>query len=244
MSVNFDHNRSDLTGIPEVILAEPKTPKDFILTVLAGIERNNQILITRMEKEHVDVLNELIDGNFASDFEIQENIKSLKLIYDDYKRTAILYRNSDQLSPESLNQYSDVEPQVAILAAGTSDLPIVREIEMTFNFLGIPYFTEVDIGVAGINRHKVSIKKISEFNSIRIFIVVAGNEGALFSVVSSQIKYPIIAVPTGIGYGFGGKGETALRSALQSCSPGIAVVNIDNGFGAAIFVAKMINFGN
>ena len=97
------------------------------------------------------------------------------------------------------------------------------------------------MGVAGIHRHRAALDKIEINNNIKLIIIVAGQEGALFSVISAQTKLPVIAIPTSIGYGYGGKGITALQSALQSCAPGIAVLNIDNGFGGAAFAAKLLN---
>ena len=130
----------------------------------------------------------------------------------------------------------------SILSGGTSDQYVVEEIIFCLKYFGINALIFPDIGVAGIHRHKDALEKIENNANIKLLIVVAGNEGALFSVISSQTKLPMIAVPTNIGYGYGGKGETALKSALQSCSPGVVAVNIDNGFGAAAFAKKLFSF--
>ena len=218
MTVNFDHHRSERTGIDEVILAEPKHNIDLKEAILKALEKNNRVLITRIQESQRETVE-------ASSEEVDQEIT-----WDRYFRTAIIGEIDDR----------EKTTHVAILSGGTSDQPIVEEISFSLRYFGINSIAFPDVGVAGIHRHQDVLEKISDMNSVKIIIVVAGLEGALFSVISGQSKLPMIAVPTSTGYGFGGKGEAALRSALQSCSPGVVAVNIDNGFGAASFVKKML----
>lgn len=220
MAVNHDYNRSNITGISEVILAEPKSNKDLREAILRAFDKANKVLITRINQEQ-----HVIIDNLVKDLNVEPH-------FDDFKRTCILDRDTPPQPQTDL---------VAIISAGTSDRYVVEEISMTLRFFEVSSVTYQDVGVAGIHRHQDVLSKLTTMDNVRMLIVVAGNEGALFSVIASQTKLPIIAVPTSIGYGFGGKGMTAFQSAVQSCSPGIAVVNIDNGFGAATFAVKLIN---
>ena len=218
MTVNFDHHRANRTGIAEVILAEPKTPEDLESAINQSLQLNNSVLITRILRLHIDVVAKAATFN------------DVNIIWDPYQRTAILGE-----VPEC-----EDTTRIAVISAGTSDQPIVEEILLSLTYFGLSAKSFSDVGVAGLHRHQEVLEELSVDGNIRILIVVAGNEGALFPVVSGQTKLPVIAVPTSIGYGFGGKGETALRSALQACSPGVVTVNIDNGFGAAAFSKKFL----
>lgn len=129
---------------------------------------------------------------------------------------------------------------IGIVAAGTSDLPVAREAARTLAFAG--HRTEIiaDVGVAGLWRLTARIDTLRQF---RILIAVAGMEGALFSVLAGLVEAPVVAVPTSVGYGVAEGGRAALHSALASCAPGLVVVNIDNGFGAAAAALKMLRAG-
>lgn len=129
---------------------------------------------------------------------------------------------------------------IGIVAAGTSDLPVAREAARTLAFAG--HRTEIiaDVGVAGLWRLTARIDALRQF---RILIAVAGMEGALFSVLAGLVEAPVVAVPTSVGYGVAEGGRAALHSALASCAPGLVVVNIDNGFGAAAAALKMLRAG-
>jgi NCAIR mutase (PurE)-related protein len=126
---------------------------------------------------------------------------------------------------------------VAVLTGGTADLPVAEEAVATAKFMGCTVARFYDVGVAGLHR-LLSVRK--EINSARVIIVVAGMDGVLASVAGGLFAKPIIAVPTSIGYGLSLKGVTPLLTMLNSCAPGVAVVNIDNGFGAG-YIAAMIN---
>ncbi|MHA2349512.1 MAG: nickel pincer cofactor biosynthesis protein LarB, partial [Candidatus Thorarchaeota archaeon] len=121
--------------------------------------------------------------------------------------------------------------KIAILTAGTSDIPYAFEVEGIARIMGVNVIAFYDIGVSGIHRLVEPIKRITE-EEVDVIVVLAGMEGALPTVVASLVDVPVIGLPIPTGYGYGGKGETALASMLQSCAPGLAVVNIGNGLGA------------
>jgi pyridinium-3,5-biscarboxylic acid mononucleotide synthase len=162
-----------------------------------------------------------------------------KASYEIYKRMkirkAVFYPQSRAIS---VNSQKKKTGHVLILSAGTSDIPVAEEAAVTADFLGSRVETIYDVGVAGIHR-LIEAKK--SLDSARVIIVVAGMEGALPSVVGGLIDKPIIAVPTSIGYGTSLNGLTALFAMLNSCVPGIAVMNIDNGFGAGCLAHKINN---
>jgi len=160
--------------------------------------------------------------------------KASKEIYDSLKiRNAVFYPLSRAIS---VNRNKKRKGQILILSAGTSDIPIAEEAAVTASFLGNRVETVYDVGVAGIHRLMDNKKSL---NSAKVIIVVAGMEGALPSVVGGLIDKPIIAVPTSSGYGTSLNGLTALFAMLNSCVPGIAVMNIDNGFGAGCLAHKI-----
>ena len=217
--VNHDHKRDRRTGIPEVVLAEPKSNSDLVLAINKALDRADTVLTTRIQGHQIKSINqEIRDKNWKAEF-------------DEFNRTLIISKCKGKIR----------DLGVAIFSAGTSDRYIVEEIRLTMKFLGWKTTIRMDVGVAGIHRFQEALASIESDKSIKCLILVAGQDGALFPVVTGQTRLPVIAVPTSIGYGFGGKGETALRSALQSCAPGISVVNIDNGFGAATMAAKILN---
>ncbi len=160
--------------------------------------------------------------------------KASKEIYDGLKiRNAVFYPLSGTISA---NGEKKKKGRILILSAGTSDIPVAEEAAVTASFLGSKVETVYDVGVAGIHR-LMDIKK--SLNSARVIIVIAGMEGALPSVVGGLVDKPIIAVPTSSGYGTSLNGLTALFAMLNSCVPGIAVMNINNGFGAGCLAHKI-----
>ena len=132
-------------------------------------------------------------------------------------------------------QYS---PDVAIISGGTSDTSVVNETYYTLAFLGVRALKVSDVGAAGLHR---LLKRVEELKTFKILIVIAGFEGALPTIIGGLLPQPIIAVPTSIGYGVAEAGKAALNSMLASCSNGISVVNINNGYGAAIAAIRILN---
>lgn len=199
-----DLQRAKRTGFPEVIYGEGKKVEQIAAIFTKLTAHHKTVLATRVSKEKATELCERL-----------ENVQ-----YDEQSRT-LLY-----------DQRTDFQPygKVGVLAAGTSDLPVAEEAAITAASMGLEVERFYDIGVAGIHR------LFDQLESIRmcdVLIVVAGMEGALVSVVGGLVEQPILAVPTSIGYGTSFHGLSALFTMLNSCSSGVSVVNIDNGFGAA-----------
>ena len=208
----LDHNRSLRRGFPEVVYCEGKSIQQAktILTVLAS--RHANVLGTRASEELYEALRE----------EIPE------ASYHPQARLIVLER-------EPLPK--DLDHKIAVVTAGTSDVSVAEEAALTAELMGNEVMRIYDVGVAGIHR---LLGHVEEIRSANVIIVVAGMEGALASVVGGLVEKPVIAVPTSVGYGANFRGLSALLGMLNSCSAGVAVVNIDNGFGAGR-MASIIN---
>jgi len=218
----LDPGRHGRTGIPEVVYADTKTPEDVAVIALKLFERNGYAFVTRADKDYVGALESFIQ---------ERKLMDVKVDYNARGRTILL--SSEGF--ESLEQ-KHVQGRIGIITAGTSDISVAEEAKETCKFMGCEVRTAYDVGISGIHRLFPPLKDMIGFG-VDVIIVVAGMEGALPSVVSSLVDIPVIGVPCSVGYGYGGKGESALMSMLQSCSPGLLVVNIDNGFGAGVGAA-------
>ena len=207
----IDSGRLERTGIPEVIYSSGKTKEQVRAIAERMYNAGIDILATHASEEMYQSVAEIVPGT----------------VFNPMARTIVYHHNSQKLT----NSY------VAVVAAGTSDLPVAEEAVETARFLGNRVESIYDVGVAGIHRLFSRIEKI---RGARVIIVVAGMEGALPSVVGGLVDKPVIAVPTSVGYGANLGGVTALLAMLNSCAAGISVVNIDNGFGAAC-QASLIN---
>jgi len=209
---HIDHHRSLRKGFPEVIFGLGKTADQIYGIMEKMSAQENIILVTRIEGKKAEiVLSRFPDAVYHKDAEM--------LIW---KRGSIPIKGKGT---------------ILVIAAGTSDIPVAREAYLTAESMGNDVQSVFDVGVAGIHRlflHKELIETAS------VLIVVAGMEGALPSVVAGMVSRPVIAVPTSIGYGASFGGLTALLAMLNSCSSNVAVVNIDNGFGAG-YMASIIN---
>ncbi|MGH4137591.1 nickel pincer cofactor biosynthesis protein LarB [Clostridium sp.] len=207
----IDNHREIRVGYPEVIYCEGKTVDQVRDIVRFMLTKNNNILGTRASGEMYNAIKEIcIDAE-----------------YNKLGRTITINRKGEPLT----------ESYIAIVAAGTSDLPVVEEAFETAKILGNKAIKVIDVGVAGIHR---LFSKLDVIRGAKVVIVIAGMEGALASVVGGLVDKPIIAVPTSVGYGANFGGISALLSMLNSCASGVSVVNIDNGFGAA-YNASIIN---
>lgn len=208
-----DHHRALRQGVPEVILGEGKT-SDQIIGIARELARTGQnVLVTRIDVAKATALVEALPA--AS--------------HNPLARTCTL----EQAPIASLNE----DRKLALVSAGTSDMPIAEECAETMRMLGIEFERVFDVGVAGIHRLLHRRHVLEDASAV---IVVAGMEGALASVVGGLVDCPVIAVPTSIGYGAAMHGQTALFGMLTSCASGITVVNIDNGFGAAFAAARIL----
>jgi NCAIR mutase (PurE)-related protein len=215
----LDLERRRRTGIPETVFAEGKTPEQVISILAELCERSGFALATRVGPDCA----KRIDEVFTNGYVVRQN---------QIGRTASI-RRSDY-------RFSSSGGCIGILAAGTSDLPVAEEAKVTAEIMGCKVLAFYDVGVAGIHRLVEPLRRILE-ESASAIVVVAGMEGALPSVVRGLVPIPVIGVPTSIGYGYGARGEAALMSMLQSCAPGLSVVNIDNGFGAGATAALIAN---
>ena len=208
----IDLHRALRTGIPEVVYGPGKTPSQIIEIVRTLRAAEQAALVTRVEAEPAEVvLRELPEGTYVAE-------------------ARLLWFGPAEVPITGLGT-------VAVVCAGTSDLPVAREAAEVARFFGNEVELLVDVGVAGLHRLLASTDVLRR---ARVLIVVAGMEGALPSVVGGLVDKPVIAVPTSIGYGASLGGVAALLGMLNSCASNVAVVNIDNGFGAAT-VATMIN---
>jgi NCAIR mutase (PurE)-related protein len=208
----IDHHRSLRKGFPEVIWGEGKTSGQ-IITIMKHLKRKGQnILITRLEG------------------------KKAKAIQKVFPKTQY-YPRSKVLTYVTHPVKFEEKGTILVITAGTTDIPVAEEAAVTAQFMGNRVETLYDVGVAGIHR---LLSERERLETARVLIVVAGMEGALPSVVGGLVDRPVIAVPTSVGYGTSFGGITALLAMLNSCASGIAVVNIDNGFGAG-YMASLIN---
>lgn len=207
-----DHHRALRMGVPEVVLGLEKTAEQIAGIVEELVRSGQNVLVTRVDSEKARVILE----------------RGIELEYREQARTLL----SLQQTPPQVT----TEP-VAIVTAGTSDIPVAEEAAETLRACGVPTLRVFDVGVAGLHR---LLARVGELQTAPAVIVVAGMEGALPSVVGGLVGAPVIAVPTSVGYGASLGGLTALMGMLSSCASGVTVVNIDNGFGAAMAVWRLL----
>lgn len=211
----IDHHRSLRKGFPEVIFAQGKTPVQTAEIFKRLAQRNNRVLATRASIEHYQAISRLIPEA-------------------EWLETARIIRLMKDRTPNTGSKF------VSVLTAGTSDLPVAEEAVVTLETLGTTVRRANDVGVAGLHR---LLELKDTLYSASALIVVAGMEGALPSVVGGLVDRPVIAVPTSIGYGASFHGLAALLGMLNTCASGVAVMNIDNGFGAAFFAHLVVTGG-
>lgn len=215
----LDGNRELRKGVPEVILAEGKLPADVAEICKTMLAHNGRVIVSRCSKEHFDAIRAIPSDGLQ--VEIHERARMAVLKKQDY--TA-----------------ADNGGRVGVLTAGTSDIPVAEEAKTIAEEMGCKVTAAYDVGVAGIHRLLEPLKQIIE-EDVDVVVVVAGREGALASVVAGLVDVPVIAVPTSHGYGFGAMGVSTLMAMLQSCSLGLAVVNIDGGVAAGAVAALIAN---
>jgi len=207
----LDHHRSLRNGFPEVVFGQGKQPRQVVSIVQSLSERNDKVLVTRVDKDMADKVRA----------ELPE------LVYHPLPRLLILDRSAP----------AEKRPGILVVTAGTADMPVAEEAAMTAELMGNAVERMFDVGVAGIHR---LLSQTDRLWQARVVIVVAGMDGALPSVVGGLVSAPVIAVPTSVGYGASFNGLAALLTMLNSCASGVAVVNIDYGFGAGS-LASTIN---
>ena len=207
----IDHHREIRTGYPEIIYCAGKSVDQVKEIVRVMAEKENNVIGTRANQEMFDAVRSILPG-------------------------AVYYPMAKIISVQK-KKPATPKTRIAVITAGTSDMPIAEEAAITAELLGNNVLRIYDAGVAGIHR---LVDKLGEIRSCRVIIVIAGMEGALASVVGGLVDKPVIAVPTSIGYGANFGGLSALLCMLNSCASGVSVVNIDNGFGAG-YLSSMIN---
>jgi NCAIR mutase (PurE)-related protein len=208
----IDHHRQIRTGIPEVVFGENKSPEQIVAIMKRMLSGSTIAMATRVESQKAAA----ICGHLP------------ELTYHE---TARMLTGNHKYIPKDLHRGI-----IAVVSAGTSDMAVAEEASITAEYLGNPVERLFDVGVAGLHR---LLSRYHVLEKATVLVVVAGMEGALPSVIGGLIDKPIIAVPTSVGYGTGFGGVAALLGMLNSCAPGIAVVNIDNGFGAGCMATSI-----
>jgi NCAIR mutase (PurE)-related protein len=210
-----DHHRALRQGVPEVILGESKTAEQITGIARELVRTGQNVLVSRLDAAKAESV----------------RLEIPALVYHSAARIATL----EQAPIPKLG-----DRPVALVSAGTSDLPVAEECAETLRMLGVATQRVYDIGVAGIHR---LLSKREVLHGAAVVVVFAGMEGALASVVGGLVECPVVAVPTSIGYGAAFHGLAALLGMLTSCASGVTVVNIDNGFGAAFAAARILRLG-
>ncbi|MDA1189122.1 MAG: nickel pincer cofactor biosynthesis protein LarB [Chloroflexi bacterium] len=207
----LDHHRSVRKGFPEVIFGQGKTPEQVAKLAEAVLRRSDQLLITRVEVAAYDAVKVVVPD----------------AVFEPTARTVVVDRRKKVTK----------KPGVAVVCAGTADLPVALEACVTAEAMGSEVRQLFDVGVAGLHRLLANMETLQ---SAKVLVVVAGMDGVLPSVVGGLVEAPVIAVPTSVGYGSSFEGLAALLTMMNSCAPGVGVVNIDNGFGGG-YLAATIN---
>jgi pyridinium-3,5-biscarboxylic acid mononucleotide synthase len=207
---DLDHDRSRRRGYPEAIYCTGKTPEQVGMIAAAVRDQPHVTMFTRASKEHAAAI-----------------LAELPEAFHDQQSNLLAWPAQPPMPNGGL---------VAVLAAGTSDLPVAKEAQLTASYLGRPTELVVDVGVAGLHR---VLGRLDLLRRARVVVVAAGMDGALPSVVAGLIAAPVVALPTSVGYGAAFDGLAALLTMLNACAPGVAVVNIDNGYGAGHLAAQI-----
>ena len=207
----IDHHRSIRKGFPEVVFGEGKSAEQVVSIAQAHLGATDRLLVTRASAEMYAAVSRAVPD----------------ATYDETSRAIVVDRRDRR----------ELTPGVLVVCAGTADLPVACEAVVTAELMDCEVERIFDVGIAGIHR---LLDHLPSLGRARVIVAVAGMEGALPSVVGGLVSAPVIAVPTSIGYGASFQGLAALLAMLNSCAPGVGVVNIDNGFGAG-YLAAVIN---
>ena len=209
----IDHHRALRQGFPEVVYGGGKTPEQVVAIASRIADRGDGVLVTRVARDAVKPLADAMPG----------------IEHNSLAATAFL---RPKVAPAA------ARATVLIVTAGTSDLPVAEEAAVTADAMGCRAERLTDVGVAGIHR---LLARREALDAAGVIIVIAGMDGALASVVGGLVRTPVIAVPTSVGYGASFHGIAPLLTMLNSCAAGVTVVNIDNGFGAAVAAARLLH---
>ncbi|MGD6811074.1 MAG: nickel pincer cofactor biosynthesis protein LarB [Candidatus Bathyarchaeia archaeon] len=215
----IDCNREHRKGVPEVILAENKTVQDTVEISHKMLEANGRVIVSRCTMQHIEALSAAVPKDAI--YQINQKARMVIMKKKDFT-------------------VASTGGKIGLITAGTSDIPVAEEAKVIAEEMGCTVYTGYDLGVAGIHRLLEPLKDLI-IKDVDVIVVVAGREGALVSVVAGMINVPVIAVPTSNSYGFGEKGVSTLMAMLQSCSLGLAVVNIDSGVAAGAVATLIAN---
>jgi len=218
IDIRPDSGRERRKGIPEVILAETKTNEQILAMARGLLAGSGRAIISRLRTESIAVVREAFQ---EYSIRTREAARAMVIYAPTYERHA-------------------TGGHIGVISAGTSDMPVAEEAVLIAEEMGCTVTPIYDVGVAGLHRLLPPLRDLLASN-VDVIIVAAGMDGALPSVVSGLVPVPVIGLPTSIGYGMGGKGVAALLSMLQTCAPGLSVVNIDNGVGAGSTAALIAN---
>lgn len=235
---NLDHRRASRTGFPEAVFGQGKTPSQ-IHAILDSMAQNvNELTDTDKSSctASTAIIATRIDPDIYKQVESIGALKHGKMTYHDTARIISVQANSIKSdgSPKATHHQS-----VVVACAGTTDLPVAEEAAMTLSLSGVHVTRIYDCGVAGLHRIISALPKLRD-ETVGCVIVCAGMDGALPSVVGGLVDVPVVAIPTSVGYGMSLGGMSALLTMLNSCSPGVGVVNVDNGFGGAVWAMKCL----
>ncbi len=215
----LDLDREHRKGVPEVVMAQGKRHEDVVRIARQFVEQSGRAIVSRVEDDLLAKLrSELSQYHFS---EVGPS-------------RIVVIRRSD-------HETRRTGGRVGVITAGTSDVPVAEEARVVAAEMGCETYTVYDVGVAGIHRLFEPLQSLLQDSKVDALVVAAGMDGALPSVVAGLVDVPVIGLPTSVGYGAGGKGIAALLSMLQTCSPGLSVVNIDNGVGAGATAALIAN---
>jgi len=218
VEIRPDFHREQRKGVPEVIYGETKEIEQIVSMTRKLLDETGRTIISRVPTEAIEVLREVFSSFHVR---VYGTARAVVISKPDY----ILQRTGGQ---------------VGVISAGTSDIPVAQEAALIAEEMGCEVTCIYDVGVAGLHRLLDPLRNLLS-KEVDAIIVAAGMDGALPSVVAGLVPVPVIGLPTSIGYGMGGKGVAALLSMLQTCAPGLSVVNIDNGVGAGITAAMIAN---
>ena len=218
VEIRPDSHREQRKGVPEVIFGETKNIDQIISMARTLLDKTGRTIISRVPTEAIEVLHDVFNMYHVH-------------VYGTAR--AIVISKSDYVPLKTGGQ-------VGVISAGTSDIPVAQEAALIAEEMGCEVTCIYDVGVAGLHRLLEPLRNLLS-KEVDAIIVAAGMDGALPSVVAGLVPVPVIGLPTSIGYGMGGKGVAALLSMLQTCAPGLSVVNIDNGVGAGITAAMIAN---
>ena len=218
VEIRPDFHRELRKGVPEVIYGETKDIEQIVAMTRKMLDETGRTIISRVPTEAIEVLRDVFN--------------TYNVRVHGTARAVVIYK------PDYVHRRTG--GQVGVISAGTSDVPVAQEAALIAEEMGCDVTCIYDVGVAGLHRLLEPLRNLLS-QEVDAIIVAAGMDGALPSVVAGLVPVPVIGLPTSIGYGMGGKGVAALLSMLQTCSPGLSVVNIDNGIGAGITAAMIAN---